>query len=608
MSELDNQQADGVFRKPSLIAGMTRKMALTYVGGAVCAAAVVIIDSLIAGVSIGADALAAIAAAAPLLSLGQILHCMLGFGIDKLMVQAIGEGKRNEANRIFGAVLAAVLVVYVVVYALLLWFERPILQLIVDDAALFDLMIRYTQPLFVASPIFEVLLCTERAFRIDGKAQLFSLRGIITNIANIAFDLVLVSFLGLGIAGLAWASVISTLLGHVVTISHVFSKKRTVSPDFSVVFVPHELLSYVKQDMRLGSAATLDEVMSTLALSLQTMAVGAAGGSAGLAIWAVYKSMRGVVIAAGNGVSASVSVHVGLRYGEDDYNGSRYAVKEGMRIALWISVAALLLVLVLAQPICVAYGIATDLQPLGANCLRIGCLLFPTIGFFAVLTAYLPAVDQVKLTSRFVLIQYALLIIAAAIGYAVGLQGFFVCYVVSSWVAALVFGVLLRRDRYWFIPQHNPEEIACYSIEVVPDQIFAMSDDANKRMRKRVHLGSLRFVGNPMADKVGAFCTSVALVVEDAVSYIAQNNPDAVVSADVLIKQNERAILIVIVDNGVPCNPLARPADADLSEPGILEAVVVLGLATEVRYDRVLELNHMKLLVKPHVRPPADGS
>ena len=78
MSAPENRQSGEVLRKPSLIAGTTRKMALTYVGGTVCAAAVVIIDSLVAGVSIGEEALAAIAAAGPLLALTQILHCLLG--------------------------------------------------------------------------------------------------------------------------------------------------------------------------------------------------------------------------------------------------------------------------------------------------------------------------------------------------------------------------------------------------------------------------------------------------------------------------------------------------------------------------------------------------
>ena len=70
--------------------------------------------------------MAAIAAAAPLLAIEQILHCLLGFGIDKLMIRSIGKGNRKEADRIFGAVLIAVLAVYLIVYILLLETSRSL--------------------------------------------------------------------------------------------------------------------------------------------------------------------------------------------------------------------------------------------------------------------------------------------------------------------------------------------------------------------------------------------------------------------------------------------------------------------------------------------------
>ena len=63
MKTQKNEQRDGVLRDSSLIGEKTRKMALTYIGSSVCMAAVTAADSLIAGISIGSEALAAIAAA-----------------------------------------------------------------------------------------------------------------------------------------------------------------------------------------------------------------------------------------------------------------------------------------------------------------------------------------------------------------------------------------------------------------------------------------------------------------------------------------------------------------------------------------------------------------
>lgn len=578
-------QVEGVSRRPTLIAFATKKMAVTYLLSALCAAGVTIIDSLIAGVSIGPEALAAIAAAAPILSIDQILHCMLGFGIEKLMIQAIGEGDRRRANRIFGAVLVAVFFVYAVVFGILLIAARPLFQSIMGDVSVVDQIIRYTTPLFLASPLFESLLCVERAFRIDGRAKLFSKRGIVTNVANILLDILMVSVLGLGISGLAWASVLSTMVGYTITLSHFFSKKRTVSPDFSVVHSPKEFRLYVKQDMLLGRSATLDEVTDSLSLVAQTAVVGMVGGDAGLAIWAVYKSLRGVVLAASNGVSASVSVHAGLLYGQKDYEGVRFSVKEGVQIALMSALGITMIVFFLAGYLTDVYKIVPEYARLCTQCLRIGSIAFPAVAFMIVLTVYLPSVDRVKLSSRLVMVQYVLTLASAVVGYVAGLQALFVAYVVAMWVSALVFVALLVRDRLWFVPQHNVELIAEYTVQLESSKIESVTADVNKQ------LGDIEF-SEP-------FCSRVALLVEESLSFIAQSNPKSMIDADIELRQHDGKILLIITDGGLPYNPLIDVAKLELERPGILEKILMSALTTDVRYDRALDLNRMSLTMMP---------
>ncbi len=576
-----------MFRKPSLIAGTTKKMALTYVGSAVCAATVVIIDSLVAGISIGEEALAAIAAAGPLLAITQVLHCLLGFGIDKLMVQAIGEGRREEADRIFGAILIAVVAVFLIVFYPLLAFERLLLQSFMTDAALVDMVVDYTIPLFATAAIFESFLCIERAFRIDGRAKLFSQRSIVTNIANILFDVLLVSVLGLGVSGLAWSSIISTTLGYTITLSHFFSDKRTVSPDFSVVRSMEEFVGYIKRDIRMGSSATLDELMSIVALSVQTVAVGVIGGADGLAIWAVFKSLRGVVLSGSNGVSASVSVHAGLLFGQGDYDGVRYSIKEGVILAQIISFVATMIVILFAEPIVAAYHLPPELQPLGATCLRI-CVAFPAISFITVVTAYLPSVDKVGLTTRFVLLQHGLTMVPAVFGYSMGLEGFFASYAGAQWFALLIFVFLLVRDRCWFVPEHNPLMIAEYSVELDSEQISSVSVDVSE---------SLASAAYPMP-----LCNKVGLAIEESLNFIAQHNSGVAITADVVLKRSESGILFAVLDDGSLYCPLVKPTEdmrdkVDWGEPGMLETALIFELASDVRYDRVLDLNYLSLLI-----------
>ena len=583
MNKNRKEQEGGVQRNSSLIKGRTSKMAWTYIGSALCVAAVTAVDSLVAGISIGSVALAAIAAAAPLLAIEQILHCLLGFGIDKLMIQSIGRGKRKEADRIFGAVLIAVLTVYLTVYILLLIFERPLLELFMTDQTLIEGMIHYTQPLFLTAPVFEAFLCIERAFRVDGRARLFAQRSIITNIGNILFDILLVSRLGMDVSGLAWASVISTALGYIVTLSHFFSKKRTVSPDFSVIRSFGEMWGYIREDMRLGGSATLDEVMNGLAIAAQTAAIDAVSGAQGLAIWAVFKALQGIVMSLSNGTSASASVHAGLLNGQKDYEGVRYSVRNAVAIALGTSLLAFLLVHACAEGISALYRIEPELCELCASCLRIGSFVFPVLAFLSVMSAYLTAVNRIGLANALVLVQKGLVIVSAAAGYYMVMRNFYAVYVIAGWIAALVVLVLLAHDRFWFVPQRDPEMIADYSIRLIPDQITALSTAADETLEN--------------CNYPDPFCARVALILEESMNYIALQNADTKICADVQLKRSEDGLQVLVIDDGEAYNPIANLAEANWDTPGALEAVIVSGLTAAVNYDRVLDLNQLSLSV-----------
>lgn len=584
-----DQEKTDIYRKSALIADRTRKMALPYICSTLCAAAVTAFDSMIAGISIGTDALAAIAASGPLLAVAQILHCLLGYGIDKLMIRAIGKGCRKEADRIFGSVIIAVLAVYLAVYLPLLLFERQILEIFINDPDLVGMVIRYSRPLLATAPVFEVFLCIERAFRIDGKAKLLALRSISTNVGNILFDFLLVGALKLGLEGLAWASVISTILGYSTSLSHFFSKKRTVTPDFSVIFSFREMLSYIRDDIRIGSSATLDELLEGAALTVQTGAISAAGGADGLAIWAVYKALRKVVMSLNNGISASVSVHAGLSFGHKDYDGVRFSAKTGTKLALGIGLIADVLILTSAGLIASAFHMDAGLRPLCAQCLRIGCIAFPAVIFPAIITSYLPGVNRIGLTYLLVMIQKLLQIIAGIIGYHMGLRGIFTGYVIACSAAALILLSLMKRDGFWFVPERDPEMIYDYSILLKPDRIGAMKSDLNEKLLTCVY--------------PAAFCSKASLVTEDSMNYIRLQNPDKEISADIQIKRYKDGVQITVIDDGVAYSPLSSLADAGWDRPGSLEAMIILGLTTDVTYDRVLDLNHLSL----YLNLPADA-
>lgn|GEM_PF-4550651 len=573
-----------ICRTSELINSRIKKMSVPIVTSSLCVALVTAIDALVAGTFIGSDALAAVAAAAPLLAIDEILHCLLGFGIDRLIIRSVSRGDRREANRIFGTILMTVFAVYLVVVVLLIVFARDLIALYVKDAALKELVYQYCWPKLAAMPVLECCLCIERAFRVDGRTSLMASRGLVASLLRVLFDFLLVPSAANQVQGLAWASVIGSLLGFAVPISHFFSKKCTIFPDLSVIRSPKEMWGYIREDVRLGGSATLDEVLETLLVTAQTSLISSIGDAAGLAIWSVYKALRSIALSLGNGFSASVSAHAGLLYGEKDYDGVRYSAQSGTNNAQWSCVLVAVLVFVLAGPIADLYKIAPESRELCMHCLRIGCLAFPALAVMSVFTAYLPSIDKLSLTNSMTAIQKGLPYLATFFCASLSMKGYMIVYVLTVFLAQMILEILFKLNGSWFLPENYHQTINSYSAHLDVEPINAVSRAIRTDLQKRYYSERLSM--------------RVALVVEESLSYVRKQNPDAGVRSDIKMDRHETGIQLTIIDDGVTYNPISSFEEVKDRRLDYLETMIINGLTLNLNYDRMLDLNHLVLFTE----------
>ena len=574
----------GIEKQPWLVADRTHRMAGHYVWSGLCASLATIVDSLVAGWCIGDEALAAISAIGPLLAIDQILHCLLGFGIEKIMILYRGEGKREEADRAFGSILIAVFAAYLIVFIPIIIFERPILSLFIQDSDLIDMAISYSVPQMIFYPIFEVCLCIERAFRIDGRVALLSGRSIVMNLCNILFDYLLASAFGLWIVGLAWASVISAAIGFCLPLSHFFYKKRTVRPDLSVIRAPREMAGYLKKEIQIGSSATLEEVLESVVVTTQTAVISGLGGVTGLAIFSVYKTLKSVINAISNGISASVSVYSGLLFGIKSYKSIKDSLKTGLGYAASLCALFVAGFMIFAKPLGEAFNIETSQLALCGTCIRIGSIAFPGLMFSIILEAYLPTIGRNLMANVLVFIQKGLMFLAAVAGYILSLTWFYGLYAAAALIAAAVIVVLLIRDKNWFTPKDNLEMIAEYSLAVLPEYISEVSKDIEVRLKEHAY-----------GDKVAA---RTSLVVEESLSLMREKNPDQEVVADVELQKHEQGIALRLLDDGILQNPVNDIKALSHPDPEHSEIIIVNELTATGQYDRVLDMNNVVLIIE----------
>ena len=179
-------------------------------------------DSIVVGRFVGSNALAAVGANVQLNMLLMTVIVSLTSAFSVLASQAVGAKKQELVKKV---VVCAVYVVAggaIVMGLIGFTLARPLMILIHTDPVILDdaaAYLRITVGLCGGELVYNAVTSLLRAVG-DSKTPLFFL--IITSILNVTLNLFFVLVLKLGVAGVAWATVISQHLSAVIAVIYAW--------------------------------------------------------------------------------------------------------------------------------------------------------------------------------------------------------------------------------------------------------------------------------------------------------------------------------------------------------------------------------------------------
>ncbi|HBA48430.1 MAG TPA: MATE family efflux transporter [Lachnospiraceae bacterium] len=167
------------------------------------------VDSVVVGNYVGDNALAAVGSAGPILNLLIVLFVGISVGAGIMVSQYFGAREREELSSTIGncITLTAIATVFVMVVASLL--ARPLLELLDTPESIIDWCHGYLLILFIGSgglAYYNILGGILRGLG-DSMSALAYL--LVSTVVNIILDLVFVANLGMGVNGVALATVIA---------------------------------------------------------------------------------------------------------------------------------------------------------------------------------------------------------------------------------------------------------------------------------------------------------------------------------------------------------------------------------------------------------------
>lgn len=170
-------------------------------------------DMAVVGRFASANAMAAVGSNASVISLIISLFTGLSVGANVVIGTLIGQNKEDAINEAVHTIMAVALICGIALIGIGIAVSRPILTLMNAPEAVFELAVTYLRIYFLAMPGIMVYNFGSAVLRSkgDSKRPLYVL--IFSGAVNLLLNVLFVIGFGMDVAGVAWATVISNVLG-----------------------------------------------------------------------------------------------------------------------------------------------------------------------------------------------------------------------------------------------------------------------------------------------------------------------------------------------------------------------------------------------------------
>lgn len=190
-----------------------------------------IVDMAMVGQYQGPGGTAALAVVAPVWNIIYSLGLLMGIGGSVIFTikRGGGYGRAGDENEYFTVSVIGSIVLSLMAWALILFFDEPILVFFGADSTLLTLAGEYMLPIKFVFPLFLFNQMLAAFLRNDKNPGLATIGVLSGGIINIIGDYVFVFTFDMGISGAGLATAIGSVVSFVVMMTHFISSRNTLA-------------------------------------------------------------------------------------------------------------------------------------------------------------------------------------------------------------------------------------------------------------------------------------------------------------------------------------------------------------------------------------------
>ena len=315
------------------------------------------VDSIVVGNYVGDNALAAVGSAGPIVTLLLVLFIGISMGASIMVSQYFGAKQRKDLSYTIGncIVLTAVAVVFIMVLAVVT--VRPLLVLLKTPESIIDWCSSYLLIMFlgiVGMAYYNILSGVLRGLGDSFSALLYLL---VATALNIVLDLLFVAKFGMGVSGVALATIIAQAVSAVLCFRRL--TKLTEIFDMKLKYLKF-VKKYSVNIIRLGMPSGLTQAIFSMAM-IVVQSLTNSFGEMFIAANVIVMRVDGFAMLPNFSFGTAMTTYAGQNVGAREDERIVQGAKQGTWIAVLTTSVITAVILIFGKPL---MGVFTDTSEL----------------------------------------------------------------------------------------------------------------------------------------------------------------------------------------------------------------------------------------------------
>jgi putative MATE family efflux protein len=420
--------------------------ALPAIVGTMVNATYNIVDRVFIGQGVGALAISGLAVTFPVMNLTAALGMLVGAGASSRISINLGKKDPERAEKILGNSFLLTILLNVVFITLLMVFLEPILMAFGASEETYPYARDYLQIILPGNIFVTMTYSFNSMMRASGYPQKAMYTMLIGAALNIILDPIFIFVFGMGIAGVAWATIISMFIGMLFVMHHFTRKTTTLRLRKKNMRFEKDILIAI---VSIGLSPFFMQVAASGVAVLMNTSLKNYGGDLAIGAYGILMSLLMLITMFVIGLNQGLQPIIGYNYGAEIYERVKATFYYGIKIATIVTTLGFLFGVFFPRLFAQAFTSDLQLLDLAENAMRISILAFPLVGFQVVISGYFQSIGQAKKSIILSLSRQLIFLIPSIIilPRMFGLDGVWAATPVSDFLASLLAFTFFIRQR-----------------------------------------------------------------------------------------------------------------------------------------------------------------